>query len=412
MPLSPFLTIYTKDGQPLPGATTITSPDGVELEGSYVQEFEHGVYTIKKGYYYALLYGVDFVRQHEPMIIIKEIDKMTVPLLKNITSGAFLPKIELRWYEYNKNVGKTEEYFRMTLEHLRLQTIKHSIPDVKDQELEQYGHLERIEVVYQKITWLYVNGYLTYTDIWNEAFSELDRKDFEGKEENPVEDLSEMVFTEKLEIKFTSGKFEETKDGFGFDKKGKVTFTFSANRKPDHRENKIYAKLYALLGGKVEDLCQTNEGRLVNDGNWSTEFKLIKPKSYENELKNEPETEVKYYVVIENAYAVNSNFESEKITIPKMDYETLFIQLDIDPNEEVSADDKFTLLSSDNAATYRQEKTVKDDQVYDNQFVDLRFTGIDPELAYSLEINPGKEGEPYLLFENQTFAMLRELSEG
>ena len=313
MSISPFLTIYAPDGKPVPGTDELKDSAGNEIVGSYVEEFEHCVYTIMKDYFYALLYGVDFVRRHTSMTIVKQIDKMSVPLMKYLANGTFFPKVELRWYQYNKKIERTEEYFRMTLEHVRLQTIKHIIPDVKDAALERYGHLESIQLVFQKINWLYVKGHLSYTDIWNEAFSELDAKDFSGKSE-AVEELVETPVVDTLKIKFTSGKFEEPEDGFEFDKKARIKFTFSANRKPDGRENKVYAKIYAVYNGKTEDLCLTNEGRLVNDDSWTTEFKLKTPEIYEKESTGSPEDMIEYFVEIENDYA-EGKFKSESCEV-------------------------------------------------------------------------------------------------
>ena len=310
MPLSPIVTFYGSDGKPLPGPVPVEDAETSGLTGCYGEEFHHRVYTIRKDYFYSLLYGIDFVRQHEPMVIVKQIDKTSVPLMKFLTSGTFLQKVEIRWYRFNEKVGRTEEYFRMTLEHVRFEKIRYLIPDTKAQEFERYGHLEELQLVFQKITWLYPKGYLTYTDIWNEAYSELDRKNFDENEQ--PEELEETPLEDTLKIKFTSGVFEEPEDGFVLDTKASVKFTFTANRKPTHTENKVYVKLYAVYDGKTEDLCLTNEGRLVKDDSWSTEFKLKKPTSYgQGDAQDDT---VEFYAEIENAYA-EGKFKSENCVI-------------------------------------------------------------------------------------------------
>ncbi len=308
MPLSPIIIVYGSDGKPIPGPIPVSDPDSSDITGCYAEEFQHRVYTILKDYFYALLYGTDFVRKHEPMIIFKQIDKMSLPLMKYLINGSFLQKVEIRWFQYNQKKSNTEEYFRITLDHVRLHKIRYLLPDAKDQAFERYGHLEELQLMYQKITWLYSKGFLTYTDIWNEAFGEFDRKDFSEKED-AAEVLPETPLPDKLKITFTSGVFEEPKDGFALDKKATVKFTYTANRKPDYKENKVYVKLFAVYNGKTEDLYLTNEGRLVNDDNWSTEFKLKKPDAYGKDT--EP---VEYYAEIENAYA-NGNYRSESITV-------------------------------------------------------------------------------------------------
>jgi type VI protein secretion system component Hcp len=318
MPLSPVITVYGPDGKALSGPVKVEDRDTPDLSGFYGEEFSHRVYTILKDYFYALLYGTDFVRKHEPMTIVKQIDKTSVPLMKYFISGAFLPKVEVRWDQYNEKNGRTEEYFRMTLEHARLHSIKYRIPDVKDTALERYGHLEELQFMYQKITWLFVKGHLTFTDIWNGGFfKEEDEKDFSGKK-NPddEEGVAGTPVIEPLKLKFTSGIFEEPKDGFAFGKKAAVKFTYTSNRKPDNKENKVYVKFYAVYNGKTEDLHLTNEGRLVNGDSWSTEFKLKKPELYEKDTNRKPDAAVEYYAEIENQ-AAGGNFKGESISVPK-----------------------------------------------------------------------------------------------
>lgn len=82
------------------------------------------------------------------------------------------------------------------------------------------------------------------------------------------------------------------------------------------------------------------------------------------------------------------------------------IQLMIDPDTKESQDDTFTLFSTDSAKSYSQTLTVKDDKVSYNDYLDLEFTGMDKDLSYSLEVNPGKEGEVYYLFENKSYGEL------
>ena len=316
MPLSPLITFSTPDGKPLSGPVPVADPDTSGLTGCHGEEFWHCVYTVQKDCFYALLYGVDFARIHEPLTIVKQIDKMSVPLMKYLVSGTFLQKVEIRWFQYNEKKGKTEEYFRMTLEHVRLHSIKYRLPDVKERAFEQYGHLEEIQLMYQKITWCYTKGTILYTDIWDDAFGEFDRKDFSEKKD-ATEDPIETPLIGPLQLKFTSGSFEEPQDGFQFDKKATVKFTFESNREPDYKENKVYAKLFAMYNGKTEDMGQINEGRLVNSNSWGTEFKLRRLEAYEKDPDRSSDAKVDYYAVIENAFASNNNFRSDSITIPK-----------------------------------------------------------------------------------------------
>jgi hypothetical protein len=79
------------------------------------------------------------------------------------------------------------------------------------------------------------------------------------------------------------------------------------------------------------------------------------------------------------------------------------VRLDIDPNDPDSQDDTFTLFSTDDAKTFSKDQTVKDDQIPGDNYTDLKFTGLDTSLSYSLEINLGKDVGSYFLFEDVAY---------
>jgi type VI secretion system secreted protein Hcp len=317
MPLSPILIIYGPDGKPIRGPVDITDRETPDLTGCYGEEFEHTVYIMLKDAFYTLVYGVDFVRKHTPIRIVKQIDKMSVPLMNYFKSGTFLPKAEIHWYSHNENHSKTEEYFRMTLEHVRLHSVFYKMPNVKDATFERYNHLEELQLMYQKITWKYLKGNLLYTDIWKNAFGELDTKDFSEKKEDSNDETVFAPVPESLKLKFTTGTFITPKDGFQFDKKASVKFTFSTNRSLNEKENKFYTKLYVVYNGATEDMHITQEGRpREKEDFWITDFTLRKPEAYLKDNNRAADAKVEYYAVVENAYAVNDNFKSDSVTLP------------------------------------------------------------------------------------------------
>jgi hypothetical protein len=80
------------------------------------------------------------------------------------------------------------------------------------------------------------------------------------------------------------------------------------------KESKVYCKLYAAYNGTTEDLSQINEGRLAEDGSWSTDFKLIKPQAYEKDTGRKTDAVVEYYAEIENTYA-DGKYRSSPATV-------------------------------------------------------------------------------------------------
>lgn len=83
---------------------------------------------------------------------------------------------------------------------------------------------------------------------------------------------------------------------------------------------------------------------------------------------------------------------------------TLHIRLPIDPRKASSWDDRFTLIEhAADGMLRRQARSVKDDHVPGDAFVDLIYRGLRRGRSYSLEVDPGAEGDPYLLFEEIPF---------
>ena len=87
----------------------------------------------------------------------------------------------------------------------------------------------------------------------------------------------------------------------------------------------------------------------------------------------------------------------------------LLIRVNVDPDDAKESEDWFNLRSTD--GKWEQHKRIKDDMTPGDKFVDLLFTGLDPELSYSLEIDPRPHGEKHFLFENRPFAELAKVSE-
>lgn len=82
------------------------------------------------------------------------------------------------------------------------------------------------------------------------------------------------------------------------------------------------------------------------------------------------------------------------------------IRLAIDPASAASRDDTFTLSSSD--GKYKKTLTVKDDKVDGDEFVDIVFDNLKTSQQYTLEVNPGAQGQPYKVFENLSYQELME----
>jgi hypothetical protein len=86
----------------------------------------------------------------------------------------------------------------------------------------------------------------------------------------------------------------------------------------------------------------------------------------------------------------------------------LVIRLDIDPNDSEGHDNCFVLSSTD--GSYRSEKTVKDDLVPGDDYIDLFFSGLKETKSYTLEVVPPDEEAAQVVFENVPYSELAGLS--
>ena len=83
------------------------------------------------------------------------------------------------------------------------------------------------------------------------------------------------------------------------------------------------------------------------------------------------------------------------------------IELFLDPDDESTADDIFTLYSTDEAETYRRSLTVKDDKIPGDERCTLEFTDVDPRMSYTLIIDPGVDEPVYELFSDVPYEVLK-----
>ena len=86
---------------------------------------------------------------------------------------------------------------------------------------------------------------------------------------------------------------------------------------------------------------------------------------------------------------------------------SLRIDLEIDPNDSATHDDKYTLFSTDENCSYYKELTVKDDKVDGDNKITLEYDDIIENLNYSLEIDTGAQGLKYFIFEDIPYSDLK-----
>lgn len=106
-------------------------------------------------------------RVHGDYALIKEIDSSSPYLYQGASSGRTFKKAELKFYRINYN-GQEEEYFRVTMENVRVNEIEPFMLDIKEAIFEKHNHLEAFYLAYEKITWHYIDGNIIHSDAWKE----------------------------------------------------------------------------------------------------------------------------------------------------------------------------------------------------------------------------------------------------
>lgn len=106
-------------------------------------------------------------RIHEAFGFQKEIDSSSVFFYQALTTGKRLKSAEFKYYRIN-DAGQEVEYMNTTLENVTVVTLMPIMYDVKDLSYKNKGHIEYIELHYEKIIWKYLDANIIYSDSWDE----------------------------------------------------------------------------------------------------------------------------------------------------------------------------------------------------------------------------------------------------
>lgn len=104
---------------------------------------------------------------HSSFSFMKEIDSSSPCLYKSLSTGQTLKSAVFKFYRINSN-GQEEEYFRTSLENIKVTEVDSLMMDVKKHQWARHNHAEFIDFSYKKITWHYLDGNVIYSDSWNE----------------------------------------------------------------------------------------------------------------------------------------------------------------------------------------------------------------------------------------------------
>jgi type VI secretion system secreted protein Hcp len=153
-----YMWLKDDGGADIKGAVDVKDREGsIEIIG-----FSHGLNILVDG----ANGKITGKRSHSPMMIEKEFDSSSPYLYRAVSTGQTLKSAEIRWYRIN-DAGQEECYFIMTLEGVKITGVNPGMPNAKMAGNAQINHMESIALMYDRITWRYVDGNVQYTDDWN-----------------------------------------------------------------------------------------------------------------------------------------------------------------------------------------------------------------------------------------------------
>ncbi|WP_044042384.1 Hcp family type VI secretion system effector [Caballeronia insecticola] len=159
MAIPAYMWLKDDGGSAIKGSVTVQGREGsIEIIG-----FGHGL-TLPVDSGAGKIAGT---RIHAPMAIEKEFDAATPYLYKAVAKGQTLESAEIKFYRINDG-GKEEVYFKILLEGVKVAGVNPGFANTKIASMSQLNHMESVSLMYDNITWHYLDGNIKFSDAWTE----------------------------------------------------------------------------------------------------------------------------------------------------------------------------------------------------------------------------------------------------
>lgn len=158
MAIPVYLWLYDESDNPVKGCVDINNREG-SIE---IVELMHNVELPTDNQ----TGKITSKRIYNDYFLIKEVDSSSPYLYRGVSTGQKFKQAVLKFYRINYN-GQEEEYFRVTMENVRVNEIEPFMLDIKDPAYEKHNHLEAFYLSYERITWHYLDGNIIHSDSWN-----------------------------------------------------------------------------------------------------------------------------------------------------------------------------------------------------------------------------------------------------
>jgi len=103
---------------------------------------------------------------HEPLVIVKEVDKSTPKLYQALLEKEVLPNVILEWFRFTEQ-GEELLYYKILLKNAYIISVSPWTPPVDKKEFEYLRFMENIAFAYESITWSWgPDGDIAYQTNW------------------------------------------------------------------------------------------------------------------------------------------------------------------------------------------------------------------------------------------------------
>lgn len=106
------------------------------------------------------------VRVHNPLRVVKVIDKATPGLHKAMCTAQRLKEAVLTFYRIDPETRQEQKYYTITLRQCRVVDIRPYMPMSFVPANESYKHMEQVSFVYEEIEWNWLPDSVVEMDKW------------------------------------------------------------------------------------------------------------------------------------------------------------------------------------------------------------------------------------------------------
>ena len=109
-------------------------------------------------------------RQHQPLTLLKEVDRSSPLLWRALVTNEVLVAWELRfWQPVSGTAGAERQFYTLRLTNATITSIRAFMTDNEDLTRANLPLREEVSFTYQKVEWVWTDGNVSASDSWQSA---------------------------------------------------------------------------------------------------------------------------------------------------------------------------------------------------------------------------------------------------